>query len=242
MLGVRFVAISDGVFENERRVFGNVCSDVIYNWCDNSKFCFQDAEEKRSEKERLGLSDKLVLVTVGNCESYKGHDLLIRAIAAMKHKDAIRYLHIGYAAGETEREESLAEELGVTDAIQFLGRTDPKRYLLAADLYVMPSHYEGLSIAALEAIFTGMALLLAEVPGLVEFQNKKLDNIRYFKRTEEALADALDEAVDRYETGAFAPSRAQSDRAKELYDCEGQVAKYTKLYRDMINKRKADQA
>jgi glycosyltransferase involved in cell wall biosynthesis len=106
----------------------------------------------------------------------------------------------------------------------------------------MPSHYEGLSIAALEAIFTGMALLLAEVPGLVEFQNKKLDNIRYFKRTEEALAEALDEAATSYQTGVFAPSRTQSDRAKELYDCAGQVAKYVKLYRDITNKRKADQA
>lgn len=58
-LRVSFVAISDGVAENEKQVFGNVCETTIYNWCNNQKFCFFSEQEKkqinRSSRQRTSL-------------------------------------------------------------------------------------------------------------------------------------------------------------------------------------------
>lgn len=229
-LQVSFVAISDGVAENEKQVFGNVCETTIYNWCNNQKFSFLSEQEKKQIKQEHQTTDKLVLVTVGNCGPVKNHELLLRAIALMKEKDRILYRHVGYAKGETEREEQLAKELGMQEQITFAGSTDPMPFLQEADVFLMTSIYEGLSIATLEAIFTGMNVLLAEAPGLTEFQGKGLENVDYFTSTPEKLAEKLDAYVREYDEGKIRPSRAQRLVAEQLYDCEHQVEKYVMLY------------
>lgn len=229
-LQVSFVAISDGVAENEKQVFGNVCETTIYNWCNNQKFSFLSEQEKKQIKQEQQTADKLVLVTVGNCGYVKNHELLLRAIALMKEKDRILYRHVGYAKGETEREEQLAKELGIQEQITFAGSTDPMPFLQEADVFLMTSIYEGLSIATLEAIFTGMNVLLAEAPGLTEFQGKGLENVDYFTSIPEKLAEKLDAYVREYDEGNIRPSRAQRLVAEQLYDCEHQVEKYVMLY------------
>lgn len=229
-LRVSFVAISDGVAENEKQVFGNVCETTIYNWCNNQKFSFLSEQEKKQIKQEHQTTDKLVLVTVGNCGHVKNHELLLRAIVLMKEKDRILYRHVGYAKGETEREAQLAEKLGIQEQITFAGSTDPMPFLREADVFLMTSIYEGLSIATLEAIFTGMNVLLAETPGLTEFQGKGLENVDYFTSIPEKLSEKLDAYVKEYDKGKIRPSRAQRLVAEQLYDCEHQVEKYVMLY------------
>lgn len=235
-LHVRFVAISDGVAANERKVFGNPCDEIIYNWCDNRRFRYVSAEEKQAAKEAAGLKDKMTLVTVGSCGEVKNHSLLLRAIAQMKFRDRIFYHHVGYAPQETENEQALAQEFGIGGLVSFAGIQDPMPYLRQADLYLMTSRYEGLSVAALEAVFTGMQVLLADVPGLGEFKDKGLYNVNYFSYTPEALAEALDQKVRDWEAGRLQPDETSAARAEELYDIERQVHKYTAVYRKLTEK------
>lgn len=153
---MKFIAISDGVAENEKAVFSNPCNEVIYNWCNNEKFQYVSEAEKKAWKAEKKVADKLVLVSVGNCAQVKNHELLLNAIALMKKKQDICYYHVGFAEGETDKEKELTEKLGICPYVEFLGSTDPMPYLKTADVYLMTSAREGLSIAALEAIFTGM--------------------------------------------------------------------------------------
>lgn len=243
-MGVCFIAISDGVAANEKKVFGISCNEVIYNWCNNKEFGFIPVTEKNiAKRELLGKSDTelcmksskiLSIVTVGTCADVKNHSLLFRAIALMNKKEQIHYFHVGYAEGETEAEQKLADDLNIEKQVSFVGRTQPKAYLQGADVYLMTSRYEGLSIAALEAIFTGMPVLLADVRGLNEFKGKDLCNVDYFEPTPEQLAKKLDEYVDRLCEGKLIPQESQSKRAAELYDIGRQVEKYVKVYRALV--------
>ena len=245
-MGVQFIAISDGVAANEKRVFGINCDHVIYNWCNNKEFGFIPKEEKIISKREmlaklsprlsLQLARLLTIVTVGTCADVKNHTLLLQAIARMQYKEQLRYFHIGYAEGETEKEQTLANSLGIADEVAFVGRTQPMPYLKGADVYVMTSKYEGLSVAALEAIFTGMPVLLADVRGLDEFKDKQLENVDYFEPTPEALADKLDAYVMQLAEGALEPAEEQSIRAEALYDIGQQVQRYMDVYRDMVKK------
>jgi glycosyltransferase involved in cell wall biosynthesis len=234
-LHVRFVAISDVVYENEKQVFKNPCSDVIYNWCDNHKFGFVGEQEKRNARHALGVADdtRLCIVSVGNCGAVKNHALLLRAIAKMKYRENICYFHVGYAAGETEAEEQLAQELGIGKQIVFAGHCDPVPYLSAANVFVLTSRYEGFSIATLEAAFTGLAILLADAPGLIEYKNKGFDSIEYFAMDEAVLAQKLDVYVQRYKEGSLKPNCAQCNQAAQLYDIETQAGKYVRLYQEL---------
>jgi glycosyltransferase involved in cell wall biosynthesis len=246
-MGVKFIAISDGVAANEKKVFGLSCNEVIYNWCSNSEFPFVPEIEKAIPKrERLGKIDKklqlisshvLTVVTVGTCADVKNHTLLLRAIAQMKHKEQMHYFHVGYAKDITEEEQRLAGVLGILKQVSFVGQTEPMPYLKMADVYLMTSKYEGLSIAALEAIFTGMPVLLADVRGLDEFKGKGLDNVDYFEATPEKLAHKLDEYVDRLCEHKLLPSEAQSRRAAELYDIGRQTEKYVAVYQSLAGQQ-----
>lgn len=236
----KFVAISDGVKQNEYDVFANECDATIYNWCDDSKYQYISNETKKQEKQETGLENKMTIVTTGNCYSVKNHELIIRALSKMKRKDKIHYFHIGYRAEETEKEMNLANNLGLGSHITFAGFTDPLPYMKKSDVYIMPSLYEGLSIAAIEALFTGMHLLLADTPGVVEFQNKDFDNTEYFHLDTEnpigesninLLAEKLDILVDEWEKGKVTNSRKQYEQAKKIYSAEVGAEQYLKLYK-----------
>lgn len=237
--GVNFVAISDGVAENEKNVFGNLCNHTIYNWCDDSKYTFICEEDKQRGKADGGVQDKFTILTLATCNDVKNHELLIRAIAKMKRKDKIYYYHVGYRKNETEEEEDLARELGITEQVLFVGFTNPRPYLERTDLFVMTSIREGLSIAALEALFSGVHLLLADSPGLIEFDNKGFPAVNYFHMDGEIpageenvvrLADELDAMVEMWEQNQLINSEQQRTIASRIYSAEVGAKKYLELY------------
>lgn len=58
-LHTRFVAISDGVAANEKKVFGIDCEETIYNWCNNGKFQYIDEAEKLPLKQAHDTEGKM---------------------------------------------------------------------------------------------------------------------------------------------------------------------------------------
>jgi glycosyltransferase involved in cell wall biosynthesis len=237
--GVIFVAISDGVASNEKNVFGITCNETIYNWCDDSKYAFICETDKQEAKKTANVSDKFTILTSATCNHVKNHELLLRAIGAMRHREKIHYYHVGYRKRETEQEMQLANELKVADCVEFAGFTDPQPYMKKTDVFVMPSLFEGLSIAALEAVFSGTHLLLADTPGLVEFRDKGFPEIDYFHLNQESpvgeqnvqtLARTLDELVERWEAGRLKNSSEQRTLAEGIYSANVGAAQYLKLY------------
>src|SRR5262249_43128352 len=66
----------------------------------------------------------------------------------------------------TEAWKALARELGVEDAVSFPGRVEKAApFLEAADVYVAPSHFEGISLALLEAMAWRLPVVVSDVPG-----------------------------------------------------------------------------
>ncbi|MGZ0077234.1 glycosyltransferase [Methylomonas sp. YC3] len=167
-LGVTHIAISESVRDTEKKYYGlNI--PIIQNWYNSLHFQQISPMQRMLARANLNLSaDSFVLVTVGNCSIVKNHTSLIRALAEFKEVDWV-YLHIGIEKDNSERD--LATELGVANRVIFYGlQTDPLIYLQSADLFVMPSTYEGFGIAAIEAISVGLPALLTNVPGLIDFK------------------------------------------------------------------------
>lgn len=164
LAGVDHVAISAAVAANERERFGNPCV-IVPNWVDTHRFEPPDAPSRRTARARLGCSsDQLVVASVGNCGPAKNHPVLLHALAALPDTVDWAYLHAGDGSDEEER---LAAELGIGARCRFLGQvTDVVPVLQASDVFVMPSTYEGLGNAALEALSTGLRCLLSDVTGL----------------------------------------------------------------------------
>lgn len=116
-------------------------------------------------RAELGLpSDALVLGHVGRLAACKNHALLVALLAAMPRETPPPYLLL---VGEGEMRSAIEDEAarrGVGERIVFAGgRADVARLLKGAmDVFVFPSHYEGLGLAAVEAQAAGLPCLLSD--------------------------------------------------------------------------------
>jgi glycosyltransferase involved in cell wall biosynthesis len=105
-----------------------------------------------------------MVVCVGRLSRQKGQDIAIEALARLGRDDVVLRL-IGDGP---DREEliRLADILGVSDQVEFWGAVpDPDRHLRAADIVVVPSRWDGMSLALLEAMAVGSAIVATDVAG-----------------------------------------------------------------------------
>lgn len=119
--------------------------------------------EREAAKEGVGL------VAVGRLEPVKGFDVLIAACGLLARQGHGPRLVL---IGEGSQQAALAEQaraLGIADRVTFAGRLPAgaiRDRLHAADLFVLPSRSEGMPLALMEAMATGIAAVAADVGGV----------------------------------------------------------------------------
>ncbi len=176
-------------------------------------------------KEAIGISasDKVALF-VGRIEPLKGVDTLLQAMAILKKNCRLficpQYLIIigGDPMGEEEkisdemaRLQALSRELDLDDMVIFLGKRGQDTlpyYYSAAEVVVMPSHYESFGMVALEAMACGTPVIASRVGGLAYLV--KDGETGYFvpAQNPEALADKLRALFVNHELRADFGARA----------------------------------
>ncbi|MDC8001195.1 glycosyltransferase family 4 protein [Aequorivita todarodis] len=185
-----FHSIGESVHSHELKYYKNP-SAKINNWYNPKRFYgFTDAE--RSElKRKLNIpNDAFVIISVGGCAAIKNHHDVLKAIARLKGKLDILYLHLG--KGKTECEEKqLAKDLGINEMVRFEGNKDNVRdYLIASDVFVMTSKFEGLGNSCLEAMACALPVILYDVVGLRDLISND-DNGFLIEPNPKELADKI---------------------------------------------------
>jgi glycosyltransferase involved in cell wall biosynthesis len=167
-LGGRYGMISEGVQRCEWELYRNP-GVRTWNWLDTAKFRPPTPEERAAARAAIGCKqDQFVLLSVANCNDFKNHNAILRAVALLRATLHCEYLHVGREQSDRQ-EEALAQELGIAAQVRFLGsQSDLMPFFWAADAFVMPSLFEGLGISALEAIAAGVPAVLAATEGLCD--------------------------------------------------------------------------
>jgi glycosyltransferase involved in cell wall biosynthesis len=164
---VKFQTISESVYINELTYYKNP-STCVNNWFDGSRFFPSIIQnEKLQLRKKIGIDNNaFVIISTGGCSIVKNHHDIIKAMAKLPAEISCIYLHLGCGLTEGE-EKALAAELNVDNNILFLGnKINVRDFLIASDLFIMPSQYEGLGNAAIEAMACGLPSVLYNVPGL----------------------------------------------------------------------------
>jgi glycosyltransferase involved in cell wall biosynthesis len=224
-LGVRFVAVSPTVQENELKRFRNPTT-LINNWFDDTRFQRAPTQRRIDARQGLGIGARPCVAVVGNCSAVKNHQLLFHALAALPASRRPILLHVGHEPDETER--ALTDHLGLASDVQYLGHRDPLDILQAADAFAMPSLYEGVGIAALEAAAVGLPLILADAPGLRDLAALG-DGVQLRPLTPSSFAESLAE-VRLIDDNQEVASRLAT-AACETYGMEQGASAYLELYR-----------
>jgi glycosyltransferase involved in cell wall biosynthesis len=118
--------------------------------------------------EPLRDSSKIVIGTLGFLKSQKGYADLIYAAHLLKSRGICSFEVWIVGDGSLRDElEDLAEQLGVSPMIRFLGfRKDIRELLPKMDIYVQPSLYEGFCTAVTEAMASGLPIVASDVGGI----------------------------------------------------------------------------
>lgn len=123
-------------------------------------------DDIRSQKRKeLGIGEsEIMMLSVGELNKNKNHEVVLRAMAALSNRN-IKYVIAGRGVLK-EHLGLLAEELGIADQLQLLGfRTDVRDLFKAADVFAHPSFREGLSVAVMEAMASGLPIICTEIRG-----------------------------------------------------------------------------
>lgn len=137
-------------------------ASFVPNGVDTRHFRF-DAAVRDALRRQLGLTGCLVLGNVGRLCRQKNQAFLLEIFAQLvqRHRNS-RLLLVGEGE-DRDKLKSRAKDLGIEQQILFYGRTrQVERLLWAMDVFLLPSLFEGLPLAAVEAQAAGLPVLCAE--------------------------------------------------------------------------------
>ncbi|MEC4819835.1 MAG: glycosyltransferase family 1 protein [Scytonema sp. PMC 1069.18] len=172
----RIVATSPQEKEHMRTFVSTKGSiDIIPCGTDIRRFGCVDRQAARAT---LGIDPETKLVLyVGRFDQRKGIETLVRAVAESEFRSSDKFQLIigggsrpGHSDGiERDRIEAIVNELGMGDFTTFPGRLSQEilpYYYAAADVCVVPSHYEPFGLVAIEAMASGTPVVASDVGGL----------------------------------------------------------------------------
>ncbi|MBC6607470.1 glycosyltransferase [Hymenobacter sp. BT188] len=199
IFGTQFTAIGPSVAQVEARTYYNP-TVLVPNWLDEQRFVPALNPEERVEARRhFAIPDNaIVLISVGGCSDIKNHGVILESLVTLRTRlsQPLIYLHVG--EGDThEAEQQQAKKLGVADVVKFVGQLhDVRQALLASDIFVMPSLFEGLGNSLLEALSCGVPAVVYDVYGLRDLVVERQTG-RCVPPKKAALIDALQELIER---------------------------------------------
>ncbi|WP_354642808.1 glycosyltransferase [Kitasatospora camelliae] len=209
---------------------------VVPNGVDLRHFAPADAAARRAARMALGLDQSAPLaVCVGRLCRQKGQDVLLSAWPGVAARvPGARLALVGGgpdALALAERVRRLPEP----SRVRLAGDVpDPRPWLAAADLVVLPSRWEGMALAPLEAMAAGRPVLLTDVPGAREClppgrAAAGLVPVEDPAALAERLAEALADRIECERLGAAARSY-MSDH----HDIRAVVRRVDALYRTLV--------
>lgn len=161
---------------------------IIKNGIDIDEYKYNDELRKKIRNE-YKLENKKVIGHIGRFQYQKNHEFLIELFNECKKIDNSLTLLL---LGEGELQEKIknkVDELNLNGSVIFLGnKKDAYKYYNAMDVFILPSHYEGLPIVAVEAQTNGLNVILSDK---ITSETKITNNVKYI-----SLDDSMEKWVD----------------------------------------------
>jgi glycosyltransferase involved in cell wall biosynthesis len=216
---VRLVACStaarDGLAEQVHVPAGDI--DVVHSPVDTTDVERRGQPDGDGDADGDGSTPLLIVGACGVVNERKGADLWVRVVKVVREKRpdlGVRFQWVGRQPDEWPGE--LVRELGVADAIDWVGEVaEPHPLIAAADVFTLPSREDPFPLVVLEAMALARPVVAFDVGGVGE----QLDDTGLVVAAEDvdAMAEAvvalLDDEGERRRLGALAAHRVRS-----LYD------------------------
>jgi glycosyltransferase involved in cell wall biosynthesis len=194
-------------------------------------------EQTSSHRRRLGLPDVPTVVFCGRLHEQKGLGDLVHAIAEIARLgNSVQLVLVGDGPERLPLEQ-LADLLGIKTRVHFVGavaQTEP--YLRAADVFVLPSYQEGLSVALLEALALGIPTIASDIePNRNLLPNEQMPLVPIREPT--ALANLLQTCLEDRNVLGSNISRVR-EMVREKYGLAGLATRHLELFESLTRARR----
>lgn len=180
-----------GKYNNHKFIRMNNAIDAgKFRW--NEKFAVQLRRE-------MALEDKFVIAHVGRFNPQKNHNFLIDIFNLVHYHNPDSVLLLVGNGELQERVKQRVDLLGLTESVRFMGvRDDVEEILIASDVFVFPSLYEGLPVSIIEAQAAGLKCVMSNgvTPDCIVTQNVDVINLG---ETDGVWANKILSYADGYE-------------------------------------------
>jgi glycosyltransferase involved in cell wall biosynthesis len=182
------------------------------------------------EKILINYSKKKIFLTVAALHERKGLDLLIRAVAEIKRKDAVFVIY-----GQGPMEEiliNMVDEFGLSDEVKILtDGYEVSDLMVAADFFVLPSRREAFGLVVLEAMFCELLVLAAAVGGVKDLIIDGENGLLFRACLVDEIVGVIDRALN-FDSETLNKVRiAAKSRACEKFSAHEMAKKTLEIYR-----------
>jgi len=238
----RVVAVSEAVrahyIRTERLEESTI--DVIPNGITPSGAVEDAAAPAIRERARALLGadkDAAVVIQVGSLMRQKGHGVALAAVARLAGEGRGVTLAVVGAGALAPVLAARSRRLGIEDRVRFLGERADVRYLLhGADLFLLPSLWEGFGLALLEAMDAGLPVVASRVGGIPEVVRDGETGLLVPAGDSDALAHAMARLLADVD-GRRRMGEAGRLRTRRLFRSDIMARRYEDLYVRLLEGR-----
>jgi glycosyltransferase involved in cell wall biosynthesis len=212
---------------------------IIYNGIELDCENLADIPTARRNLNIVG-GGKWILLTIASLEIKKGHIFLFGALKTLKEKG---YKIKLIAAGRGKEEERLREEIVAQDLngeVILAGEKDNIAELLSvSDVFVLPSLWEGLPNALLEAMVSGVPVVATRVGGVPEVVINDETGLLVEAKDSDALAVAIERLINNHELRQRLSQKAK-EYVRKNFNIKAIVGQTEKLYDELLRNNGTD--
>lgn len=202
---------------------------VVHNAIEMEKFIY-DENKRLSIRSKMNLEDKFVIGNVARFTYQKNHLFLIEVFREIYHRDNTAVLLL---IGDSTSDDSIYNtvknkvvDYGLEKNVRFLGmRQDVNSLYQGMDCFLLPSHFEGLCVAALEAQASGVFCLCSDA---LSKETKITPNL-YFKSLNDSAQEWAEFVIGKRN---FKRTNVSGYIKSSGYDINEEVEIVTKLYQE----------
>jgi len=243
------VSVSPRLNEAVQKVFPDKAQELVCGVHDDL-FTPMGVEEKTNFRQQSGVSeDDLVFSFLGSIGTRKGFDLVYKAFTEIeKERPAVKLWIIGPKSKQENQNlndfeiNQMIDEAEGSESIRFWGRIDDRQQLAkilgSSDVFVFPSRKEGFGIAPLEAMATGIPVIVAKIPGVTDLANVEGETGYYIDVND---AQALKAAMVNMTLLAENRSQMGEKARKRIVDNFGwqaHIDRWEATYRALVDEEK----
>jgi len=224
----RVVSVNRKIFNDLRTMgFDNKKLLRIYNGVDTREY-FNEPKETNSPGTKQ-------IIFIGGLRPVKNVDLLIKTISVVrKRRGDIRLTIVGSGPLENDLK-ALTRKIGGEHYINFAGRQgNVIPFLRSADIFVLPSREEGMSIALLEAMASGLPCVASNVDGNREVIKHGENGLLFEPNKIEDLGQLITIILDHPEYGKNLGKNARKT-VEQRFSLETMAKKYVNCYSSLLS-------